>query len=156
MKRISKHFNYAVTSDGRVWSVKHKKYLKQHLSHNGYLFVRLWNKTKHCYKNYRVSRLVLETFVEPCPKGMECCHNDGTRTNNNLYNLRWDTHKNNIAEGNSAVGSAHGRAKLNEQDVKIIRKLVLTKLTLKEIGKIFNVTEQMVWYIKKRKNWKHI
>jgi hypothetical protein len=39
----------------------------------------------------RVSRLVLQTFVGPCPTDMEACHNDGDRANNALTNLRWDT-----------------------------------------------------------------
>lgn len=38
-----------------------------------------------------VHRLVLETFVGPCPPGMECCHNDGNPCNNPVSNLRWDT-----------------------------------------------------------------
>lgn len=50
------------------------------------------NKAKTC----GVHRLVLEAFVGACPEGMECCHNDGDHTNNNLDNLRWDTHSNNV------------------------------------------------------------
>lgn len=42
-----------------------------------------------------VSRVVLEAFVGPCPKGMEGCHNDGDPGNNNVENLRWDTRSNN-------------------------------------------------------------
>jgi HNH endonuclease/NUMOD4 motif len=40
-------------------------------------------------------RLVLEAFVGPCPRGMQCCHKDGNRANNKLENLRWDTQKKN-------------------------------------------------------------
>jgi hypothetical protein len=39
----------------------------------------------------KVHRLVLETFVGPCPDGMECCHNNGDPADNRLENLRWDT-----------------------------------------------------------------
>ena len=39
----------------------------------------------------RVHRLVLESFIGPCPEGMEGCHNDGDSSNNRLSNLRWDT-----------------------------------------------------------------
>jgi hypothetical protein len=45
-----------------------------------------------------VHRVVLETFVGPCPDGMECCHNDDVKTNNRLDNLRWDTHDANVAD----------------------------------------------------------
>ena len=45
-----------------------------------------------------VHRLVLETFVGPCPEGMEACHNNGDPTDNRLRNLRWDTHSGNIRD----------------------------------------------------------
>lgn len=49
---------------------------------------------------YRVAvhRLVLESFVGPCPPGMEACHANGNGFDNRLENLRWDTHENNMAE----------------------------------------------------------
>lgn len=44
-------------------------------------------------------RLVLESFVGPCPDGMEGCHAPDKDTENNaLWNLRWDTHKSNVAD----------------------------------------------------------
>jgi hypothetical protein len=57
-----------------------------HLSpHNGYLRITIAGQV------HRVHRLVLETFIGPCPPGLQCCHWDGVRTNNRLMNLRWDT-----------------------------------------------------------------
>lgn len=47
-------------------------------------------------KTFIVARLVLETFISPCPNGMEACHNDENSLNNILSNLRWDTHPNNM------------------------------------------------------------
>lgn len=38
-----------------------------------------------------VHRLVLEAFVGPCPKGMQCRHLNGIPTDNRLENLRWGT-----------------------------------------------------------------
>jgi hypothetical protein len=69
--------------------------------------------------------LVLETFVGPCPPGLECCHGDGNEGNNRLDNLRWDTRQSNIQDkrkhGTLLLGSSHGNAKLTELDVLDIR-----------------------------------
>lgn len=46
----------------------------------------------------QVHRLVLETFVGPCPPGMEACHNDGNPANNHVSNLRWDTGSSNMLD----------------------------------------------------------
>lgn len=46
-----------------------------------------------------IAVLIAETFLGPCPEGMECCHNDDNRANNRLDNLRWDTHQNNVKDG---------------------------------------------------------
>lgn len=46
----------------------------------------------------KVHRLVLETFVGPCPAGHECLHADGDPTNNRLDNLRWGTRLDNRAD----------------------------------------------------------
>lgn len=56
--------------------------------------VSLSRNNEKCTK--QVCRLVIEAFVGPCPRGMECCHNDGDPTNNHVSNLRWDTRSNNI------------------------------------------------------------
>lgn len=45
-----------------------------------------------------VHRLVLIAFVGQAPDGMECCHNDGDPTNNQLANLRWDTRSENMRD----------------------------------------------------------
>jgi len=55
-----------------------------------------------CRIGHRVTRtvhqLVLEAFIGRCPKGLEACHNDGVHVNNQLLNLRWDTHKSNMED----------------------------------------------------------
>ena len=46
--------------------------------------------------DFLLHRVVLEAFRGPCPEGMEACHSDDDPSNNNLSNLRWDTHANNV------------------------------------------------------------
>ncbi len=68
------------------------KILKPYCKPNGYLEITLSNNGIQI--KYYVHRLVLETFIGPCPNGLQCCHYDGLRNNNNLNNLRWDTPSN--------------------------------------------------------------
>jgi hypothetical protein len=55
----------------------------------GYMSVNFWKGNRAT--SHRVHRLVLEAFVGLPPDGMEGCHNDGNKRNNQLSNLRWDT-----------------------------------------------------------------
>lgn len=69
--------------------------LKQHALRRGHCTVYLRGGIRANDRRALVHRLVLESFVGPCPEGWECCHNDGDPTNNRLENLRWDTRSNN-------------------------------------------------------------
>lgn len=59
-------------------------------------------------------------------------------------------------EKRSRKGSKHGMAKLTESDVLHIRELRKDGKYLKEIAKVFNVTETSVSNIVRRKSWRHI
>src|SRR5690349_5649582 len=56
-------------------------------SQGRYLVVTLYRDTKP--KMFAVHRLVLLTFVGPCPPGQESLHWDDDPTNNRIENLRW-------------------------------------------------------------------
>lgn len=55
-----------------------------------------------------VSKLVLEAFVGPKPKGMDCCHRNDDAADNRLINLRWDTHRSNMLD--QVRNGIHGNA----------------------------------------------
>lgn len=165
---------YMVSNWGRVKSLAKthgnngnykERILKLQTSTNGYLYIRLSKNGK--YKNFLVHRLVLESFVGFCPKGMESCHNDGSRDNNFVSNLRWDTYSNNnkdkIKHGTHSVnkhlnvGVNNKSAKLNNWKLRVIIKLLEDDyLTQTEIAKIFNVSKVTISNIKKKKTWKHL
>jgi hypothetical protein len=108
---ISDFPGYRVGDDGSVWTQWEKvvvafgagcyyrvgktwKRLKTTPIGAGYPSVHLFSGG--VAKLFCVHRLVLETFVGLCPKGMECCHApDPDKTNCRLENLRWDTRGNN-------------------------------------------------------------
>lgn len=121
--------DYAVGNDGSVWSKRvgdKWKRLNGSIRSHGYATVTLFADERRQVCQY-VHRLVLTTFVGPCPSGMEACHfPDRTRTNNRLNNLRWDTVKENSNDasihGTIANGSANGSAVLTEEIVKNARE----------------------------------
>lgn len=63
---------------------------------DGYSVVCMSKENKRRY--FRVHRLVLETFVGPCPEGMEVCHNNGNPADNRLTNLRYGTKSENAQD----------------------------------------------------------
>lgn len=162
MKMIPEFPAYCATKDGRIWSRTTKRFLKPSLCY-GYPHVCL-HKDLKAYKKY-VHRLILGTFIGPCPKEMEACHNNGIRTDNRLKNLRWDTKENNhkdaIKHGTHICLHQNGEAspgvKLKERDVRMIVYMYKTGLFLmKEIAEIYNIKYTTVSRIMNRKRWKHI
>jgi hypothetical protein len=75
-----------------TWDYK-GRVLRQGLRKDGHLNVNLGE-----YNTKKVHRLVLETFVGPCPQGKECLHKDGMPENNRLDNLHWGTRLANRAD----------------------------------------------------------
>ncbi len=105
-----------------------------------------------------VHRLVLEAFVGPRPEGLECCHEDGERTNNYLANLRWDTRASNDADkrrhGTMPCGERSGTAKLTKQDVREIRRRYAEgQTTYGTIARDFGVAATTIGAIVRRVTW---
>ena len=85
---------YAVTSCGKVYSYKSKKFLKPWINKDGYLVVKLRKDGER--KNFLVHRLVAETYV-PNPDNLETVdHIDGNKNHNYVRNLQWLTRGDNI------------------------------------------------------------
>jgi len=90
---------YAVTQDGRIWSYPKKSHTGMFLSLQmgtpGYAMVSL-NKSGKKYP-VMIHRLVANAFLEK-PKGIniEVNHIDGDKLNNNVDNLEWIEHSENI------------------------------------------------------------
>ena len=150
MKLIKNFPNYSVTSTGKVWNNKYKRWLKPIKQSNGRLTVDLGHR-----KMQYIHRLVLEVFVGPCPEGKECCHGNGDCQDNRLENLRWATRSENIRD--AVKHGTHPLVKLTERDVRTIIYMWRTKLfTQKEIAKIYNVHCTTVNKIIKKRIWKFI
>lgn len=156
---------YEVSNLGRVRSFRHKNgrrkspiILKQNNT-GRYFIVQLWIDGI-CHTK-QVSGLVLTAFKGNCPHGMEACHNDGNGFNNNVANLRWDTHKNNQADkykhGTMANGEKQGLSKLTEMQVRSIRyQYDNENVSARKLATKYGVDQCTIFRILGRKTWKHI
>lgn len=103
-----------------------------------------------------VHRLVLEAFVGPCPKGMECAHINGNAGDNRLENLRWDTHQNNMRDvvkhgtAHRPRGTANAMAKINEAQALEIANSSLPQRTL---AKLYGISQAAVSAIRLGGTW---
>lgn len=149
---------YLVGNDGSVWSNRRRKkgWRRLRLGLSGrqrvYGYVRLCAPGRH-RRWVAVHRLVLEAFVGPQPAGMETCHNDGDPFNNQVGNLRWDTHRENVADC-----TRHGRKarKLTEAQVLLIRELHRKGVTQTALSAQFNVCQPLISCIVRGHAWKHV
>lgn len=88
LDRIEEHPTYSRKLNGKP--------LKPTILSNGYLQVHL---VKGGVGNkFSVHVLVMRAFVGPRPNGLQICHNDGSKTNNHLSNLRYDTNSANMQD----------------------------------------------------------
>lgn len=173
---------YSVSSFGRVKSLSRvifcsdgitrrisERLLKPTLKWDGYLEVKLYDNSGGS-RTYLVHRLVLETFVGPCPEGQECRHLDRKRTNNSLKNICWGTPKENgedkkrhgttnlgVRGRHYNQGEKHPTAKLTEEQVREIRRLhEVERFSNCELGRRFGVHNAVISMIVHRKTWSHV
>lgn len=109
---------YSVTTDGRVFNSQARE-LKQN-TRKGYLYVIVKGR------KYSVHRIVALTYIPNPENKPEIDHIDGNALNNNVYNLRWVTRKEN--ENNpitlSRISKANkGKIITSEQRAKISKSL---------------------------------
>ena len=116
--------DYLVYSDGRIWSNKTHRFMKQ-CSNGRYMKVALCIKGK--LKQFLVHRLVAKSFVPNPENKREVNHIDGNKTNNKVSNLEWVTARENqihaVKTGLKKHGTDLWNGKFNkEQVVDIIKQ----------------------------------
>ena len=159
---------YIVTSEGRVWSTKTKKWLKQFIPTKkaNYPEIKL-NGTK----TIRVHRMVAEMFLEHVVGSDYVNHIDGDKTNNNVRNLEWCTFNENMQHAGATgllakdeewknklrVSNQGKNSKIDDKVViEIFRLYNVEWLTHTEIGEIVGIDRRHVGTVLNRKYWSHV
>ena len=98
-KTVNDYPDYYITAHGRLYSNKHKRFIGHHNKVNHYEQATL-QPPKNRNGNHRatyIHELVLEHFGSNKPGDeYEVDHRDGITTNNNIDNLQWLKHSENL------------------------------------------------------------
>lgn len=161
--------SYEASSMGRIKSLgkdsgtllkkrpKHDTIMKQYVSKTGYANVGL-SKNGVC-RQYRVHKLIAFAFIKNKNKYPYINHKDCNKLNNNISNLEWCTHLQNIRHAvrngkfDNRKGEQHGYSKLKKKQVLFIRK---SKIRSFKLAKKFNVTPQAIYRVRKFLTWTYI
>ena len=134
---------YYATTNGDILSKRFGRVMQPFACASGHLKVDIYiDGTPHA--KY-IHRLVLRTFVGPCPPREECLHNNGDPGDNRIENLRWGTHKENgrdmVKHGAAPKGEQHPNAKLSTIEVKKIQEHRDKRVpsTAKKLAQIYGV-----------------
>jgi hypothetical protein len=120
----------------------------------GYMTCNVWlgNRGHHRL----VHRLVAEAFLGPCPMGWEVNHRNLDKGDNRPANLQYVTRSfNQLHRAFEGVGrgSANGSARLDEEQVRAIRRRHADGEGYKRLGAAYGVSWGTIRSIIKRRNW---
>ena len=112
-------------------------------------------------KNFNVARLVSEAFIGPRPEGMEVNHKDDNKANNAEVNLEYVTPAVNKQKGWETGaywhhGQAHPRAKLTDDQVRLIWSIRNDGYAEKDVADYFGVAFNVVGNIWRKRIWVHL
>ena len=122
---------------------------------DGYLIVSLYRTSKRYQRT--VHAIVIESFKGPAPAGMQCCHNNGVRSDCRAENLRWGTSLENSGDkevhGTALKGEKCGNAKLNEEQVV---EILYSSEPHNIVGSRFGVSAELIGLIRNGNAWRHV
>lgn len=155
---------YEIDTQGNLYSLRFnkRKKMKPNVNSRGYYKAGLSIDGK--YNCVKIHRLVAEAFIDKIAGKEHVNHIDGNKLNNNVNNLEWCTHKENVHhaiknnlfkpfQNIKREGENNGNSKLNNEQVLAIVK---DNRLHKEIAKEYKIDSSHVSTIKNGKYWSSI
>ena len=150
-----------IYSNGRATIYKQQQIMNPGRDKKGYLHVVL--TVGGIRTTFKVHRVVANHFLPNIENKPEVNHKNGIKDDNRVINLEWvDQSENQLHAYKMGLsvprqGQKHGRAKLMDQDVAVMRELYDTgKYTHTEIANEFGIHREHCAQIIRRKSWTHI
>jgi HNH endonuclease len=116
---------------------------KAQVDKKGYL--RIQFKVSRRVRTFSVHRLVLTTFVGPCPPGKQCRHLNGKKADNRPENLKWGTSANDARDRIVHGTSGH---KLKQRDATAIWEAKGSRGIGKALAKRYGVSRSTISMIR--------
>lgn len=159
---------YAIDTSGNVWSCKRTKYhtltywklLKKRFDTKGYSNMAIFKGSKRKY--YRVHRLMAMLFIPNPDNKSEINHKNGNRQDNRIENLEWVTRNENIQHAYDILcrhrlrGTNSPQAKLNDESVREIKRLLADGNSQRSTAKKFGVCHSIIRGIHNGTRWAHV
>ena len=150
--------DYSVSSDGDMRNDRTGKLLRTNITRSRYRRITIWDGSKPF--TIAIHRIVAEAFLGEAPfVNAVVNHLDGNPSNNAVSNLEWATISQNVKHaydtGLAARGADSVHAKLSEEDVKTIKRL-LSDNTVRALAAKFGVSDATISHIRNGDTWAHI
>ena len=145
---VKERFMRNVVKTGRCW------FWRNHIGNRGYGQFKFRGAT---WLAHRVSYIINKGEI---PEDMVIMHQCDNQICVNPKHLKLGTVQDNVndrvAKGRSAIGVCNGRAKLTEEDVRVIRQLWRSGGNRGEMAKIYGVDRKTICAIVENRTWRHI
>ena len=139
---------YKIYEDGRIWSYITNKFRKPHLD-RGYYQISLTKDKKENF--FRLHRLLALNFIDNPNNKPDVDHIDRNKQNNDLANLRWVTHQENMenkgVHKNNTLGEKHiHQTKDGRYRLEINRKGINKKKRFKTLEDAIDYRDSVLMY----------
>lgn len=130
---------YQVTSWGRVYDMKTKRFIKPEVHHKDYLRVDLYDKNRK-RQHYKLHRLVAEAFIPNPQNKPQVNHIDGNPSNCSVTNLEWVTNKENQEHAKRLRNGEMFIAKPDNAEVSMI-SVIFSQLNISGVKRWNDMTD---------------
>lgn len=144
---------YGITEEGELINLVTRGGSSAGYVHGGSIsrdgYVRAGIMVRGRLMSTKLHRLVALTYLGPCPPNHEVHHKNGDRLDNRPCNLEY------IGRRAHKAGAMNGRAKLNEDDVRAIRRLA-GRMPKASIARLYGISDVQVAAIQSGEEWRYI